>query len=88
MAQEAVRALQFFYSSTPFNAVDQILLAGGTALVHGAVELLDERLDAPVTLFNPFQYMSISKNISSDVVKAEASSMLVACGLGLRSFDE
>jgi len=88
MAQEAVRALQFFYSSTPYNAVDRILLAGGTSLVHGAAELLGERLDAPVMLFNPFQYMSVSKNTDADTVKAESSSMLVACGLALRSFDE
>ena len=88
MAQEAVRALQFFYSSTPYNAVDRILLAGGASLTHGAVDLLGERLDAPVTLLNPFQYMSVSNNISAGVVKSESSSMLVACGLALRSFDE
>lgn len=88
MAQEATRALQFFFSSTPYNTVDKILLAGGTSLVAGAVDLLDERLDAPTSLLNPFQYMSLSNNISADVVKSESSSMLVACGLALRSFDE
>ena len=31
MCQEVMRALQFFYSSSPYNSVDQVLLAGGCA---------------------------------------------------------
>ncbi len=35
MAQEVGRALQFFFTSTPHNKVDHILLAGGSAALAG-----------------------------------------------------
>jgi type IV pilus assembly protein PilM len=35
MAQEIGRALQFFFTSTPYNRVDYIMLAGGSAALPG-----------------------------------------------------
>jgi len=32
LSQEVQRALQFFFTSTSYNAVDHILLAGGSAV--------------------------------------------------------
>jgi len=34
MAQEVARAMQFFFTSTPYNEVHHIILAGGSALVR------------------------------------------------------
>ena len=39
LALEITRALQFFFTSTPYNQVDQIVLAGGCALLAGLDEL-------------------------------------------------
>jgi len=45
MAQEIGRALQFFFTSTPYNRVDRILIAGGSAALQG---LTDAVTSAPV----------------------------------------
>ena len=36
LALEVTRALQFFFTSTSYNQVDQIVLAGGCALLPGS----------------------------------------------------
>ncbi len=88
MAQEAMRALQFFYSSSPFNSVDQILLAGGCAQVPGIDELIANRTGVTSAIANPFTSMSIASRIKPETLSNDAPSLMVACGLALRSFDE
>ncbi len=87
MCQETMRALQFFYSSTPFNSVDQILLAGGCAQIANIDELITDRLNIPTNVANPFSSMSLASRIKPQTLSMDASSMMVACGLAMRSFD-
>lgn len=87
MAQETQRALQFFYSSTPFNKVDQILLAGGCAQIPGIDELVAARVGTPTLVANPFTSMAIASRIKSATLNKEAPSLLIPCGLAMRSFD-
>lgn len=87
MCQETMRALQFFYSSSPFNSVDHLLLAGGCAQIHGVEELIANRIGVPATVANPFASMSLSSRIKSKMLTSDAPSLMVACGLALRSFD-
>jgi type IV pilus assembly protein PilM len=37
-ALEVTRAIQFFYTSTPYTRIDQIFLAGGCALMPGLLD--------------------------------------------------
>jgi len=87
MCQETMRALQFFYSSTPFNSVDQILLAGGCAQISGVDELITDRLNVPTGVANPFASMSLSSRVKPQVISGDASSLMVACGLAMRGFE-
>lgn len=87
MCQEIMRALQFFYSSSPFNSVDQILLAGGCAQILGVDELIAARIGINTAIANPFSNMSISSRIKPQVLTSDAPSLMVTCGLALRSFD-
>ena len=88
MSQEVQkRALQFFYSSTPFNKVDQILLAGGCAQIPGIEELVAARTGIPTLVTNPFSGTAFSSGIRSAAIHKEALSLMTACGLALRSFD-
>jgi len=87
MCQETLRALQFFYSSTPFNSVDQIMLAGGCAQIPGIDELISSRSGLPTTVSNPFATMSVAQRVKSQMLSNDAPSLMVACGLALRSFD-
>ena len=87
MGQEVQRALQFFYSSTPFNKVDQILLAGGCAQIPGIEELVAARTGISTLVANPFTSMSFASGIKSSTVHKEAPSLMITCGLAMRSFD-
>ena len=87
MGQEVQRALQFFYSSTPFNKVDQILLAGGCAQIPGIEELVAARTGISTLVANPFTSMSFASGIKPSTVHKEAPSLMITCGLALRSFD-
>lgn len=87
LAQQLARALQFFYSGTTFNRVDQILLAGGPAGIRKIDVLVEERLKLPTLVANPFSQMSLSPGIKSQELMREAPGMMVAVGLALRGFD-
>ena len=88
MCQEIMRALQFFYSSTPFNNVDQILLAGGCAQIPGIDELVAARIGVPTIVANPFASMALSSRVKPQLLSNDAPSLMISCGLALRSFDE
>ncbi len=88
MCQEAMRALQFFYSSSPFNSVDQVLLAGGCAQIPGVDEMVAARLGVPAMVANPFASMSLASRIKPQMLANDAPSLMISCGLALRSFDQ
>lgn len=87
IVQQAARSLQFFYSSTQYNDVDHILLAGGNANIPGLARLLQEKLGHRVSIANPFLQMGFAPQINANQMENDAPSLLVACGLALRSFD-
>lgn len=88
MAQEIARALQFFFTSTPFNEVHHILLAGGATLLPGIEAVVGSRTRVNTLLADPFAGMAISSGIRAKQLSADAPSLLVACGLALRKFDQ
>ena len=85
--QQAARSLQFFFSSSQFNEIDHILLAGGNANIPGLAKVLQQKLGYRVTTANPFLQMGFSPQIDIKKIESDAPSLLVACGLALRSFD-
>ncbi|HCU53107.1 MAG TPA: pilus assembly protein PilM [Gammaproteobacteria bacterium] len=88
MCQEIMRALQFFYSSSPFNSVDQILLAGGCSQIPGIEELVSARVGVPAVVANPFSIMSLASRIKPQMLSADAPSLMISCGLALRGFEQ
>jgi type IV pilus assembly protein PilM len=87
MAQEANRALQFFYSSSRVGKVDHVIIAGGCASISGIEELIREKTNTPVSIANPFADMSVASRVRADALANDAPAMMIACGLSLRSFD-
>ncbi|ENX50462.1 hypothetical protein F943_00327 [Acinetobacter ursingii NIPH 706] len=87
LVQQAARSLQFFFSSSQFNEIDHILLAGGNANIPGLAKLLQQKLGYRVTTANPFLQMGFSPQVDIKKIENDASSLMVACGLALRSFD-
>ncbi|MEK7734333.1 MAG: type IV pilus assembly protein PilM, partial [Pseudomonadota bacterium] len=88
MCQEIMRALQFFYSASPFNSVDQIVMAGGCAQIAGIDELVAARIGVPAIVANPFASMSLNSRIKPQLLSNDAPSLMICTGLALRSFDE
>ena len=87
LALEVTRALQFFFTSTSYSQVDQVVLAGGCALLPGLDELVAKRAGVPTLVANPFASMTASERIRPRQLTQDAPLLLVACGLALRSFE-
>lgn len=86
VVQQVNRALQFFFSSSEYSEIDQIVLAGGTAIIPGLLEMIQAKLEIPAMLANPFSNISISKNVNVSALRADSAAMMICCGLALRSF--
>jgi type IV pilus assembly protein PilM len=87
LALEVTRALQFFFTSTSYNQVDQIVLAGGGALLPGLDELVAKRAGVATVVANPFGSMAVSDNIRPRQLAQDAPLLLIATGLAMRSFE-
>lgn len=87
MAQQVSRSLQFFFSSSHHNAVNHIILAGGSASIPGVDELIEERVGSRTTIANPFSNMSLAPRVKAQALSNDAPALMIACGLALRSFD-
>ena len=87
-AGEVSRALQFFYTSTPYTRVDHIFIAGGSSSVTGLVEAVSEKVGVPAEVFSPFQGMEVGKDIRERQLRLDAPSLLISCGLAMRGFEQ
>jgi type IV pilus assembly protein PilM len=87
LSMEVQRALQFFFTSTQFHSVDHILLAGGSAVIPGLDEAVNTRAQVPTSVANPFASMQTSARIQLKRLMIDAPSLIVACGLAMRTFD-
>jgi type IV pilus assembly protein PilM len=86
LAQEIERALKFFFTSTPYNKVDRVLLAGGSGGIKGLTDAVANLTSFPCEVVNPFAGMKMGRAIRTDRLAHEASSCLTACGLAMRRF--
>jgi type IV pilus assembly protein PilM len=87
-ATEITRALQFFFTSTPYTRVDQIMLSGGSAVLAGLPEALMERAQVPTSVISPFKGMEISSGVRDKQLRLDAPALLTPCGLAMRRFDK
>jgi len=87
LALEITRALQFFFTSTSYNQVDQIVLAGGCALLPGLDELVAKRAGVATVVGNPFGSMQTSDRIRPRQLAQDAPLLMIATGLAVRSFE-
>ena len=86
MVQEVGRALQFFFTSTPHNKVDYVMLAGGSAALPGLTAAVTQQTTFACSVVNPFEGMEIGGGVRLKKMTREAPSYLTSCGLALRRF--
>ncbi|MFT7558199.1 MAG: type IV pilus assembly protein PilM [Flavobacteriales bacterium] len=87
VVQQVTRSLQFFFSSSQYNDVDHIVLAGGVASLEGLSGLIEEKLGTPATVADPFINMSIAPRVNAGSLAADAPSLLIAAGLAMRGVE-
>jgi type IV pilus assembly protein PilM len=88
MTQQVSRSLQFFLASgTGREHPDQILVCGGCANISGVVDVISSKVGIPTEIGDPLGQMKISSRAKTQGVRKDATALLTACGLALRSFD-
>ena len=87
MIQQISRAQQFFFSSSQIAQIDHLILAGGCASIAGIADLVEEATGIKTTIANPFANMSLASKVPAQALSNDAPSLMVSCGLALRSFD-
>jgi type IV pilus assembly protein PilM len=87
MVQQISRLLQFFYAGSEFNRVDQLVIAGGGASIAGIDRMLEDQLGIPTMVANPLANMTLGPRVQPHALAQDAPSLMIACGLALRSFD-
>lgn len=88
LALEVSRAMQFFFTSTQYNEVDYLVLAGGCATMPSLADAVSKRAQVKTGIANPFVGMSMPAKLGSGKLLADAPSLMVACGLAMRRFDK
>jgi type IV pilus assembly protein PilM len=88
MTTTVTRALQFFFSaSTQYQSIDHIVLSGGCASINGVDAMIEEDTGTSTSIANPFSDMVLGPKVKKQALSNDAPSMLIACGLAMRSFD-
>jgi type IV pilus assembly protein PilM len=88
MTQQISRSLQFYLASgSGREQPEKILICGGCANIPGAAEVVQSRIGMEAEKGDPLGQMKISSRARAQAVQRDATSLLTACGLALRSFD-
>lgn len=86
---EIQKTFDFFKATAASDRIDRIVVSGGASRADGFVELLTERFDAPVELFDPFKKVVFdARRLNVDSVDRVAPTAAVAVGLALRKAAE
>jgi type IV pilus assembly protein PilM len=87
IVQQVNRSLQFFFSSSNFESIQHIMLAGGVAGLPDISNYLGDHIGMSVSVADPFLHMDVSRKIPRQALQRWAPAMMIGCGLALRSFD-
>ena len=81
---EIQKTFDFFKATASSDRIDRIVVSGGASRAEGFTEMLTERFESPVELFDPFRKIGFdAKKMGTDTADA-GSTAAVAVGLALR----
>ena len=88
MTQQVSRSLQFYLASgSGREQPDKILICGGCGNVPGVADVIQSRVGIAAEKGDPLGQMKLSAKAKAQAVQRDATALLTACGLALRSFD-
>ena len=88
MTQQVSRSMQFYLASgSGREQPDKILICGGCANIPGVADVVQSRVGISAERGDPLGQMKLSSRARAQAVQRDATALLTACGLALRSFD-
>src|SRR6266478_2101918 len=88
MTQQVSRSLQFYLASgSGREQPEKILVCGGCANIAGVADVIASRVGISAEKGDPLGQMKLSSRAKAQAVQRDATALLTACGLALRSFD-
>ncbi len=88
VTQQVSRSLQFYLASGGGREQpDMILVCGGCANIPGIADVISSRVGITTEIGDPLGQMKVSSKAKSQGVHRDATALLTACGLALRSFE-
>ncbi len=88
MTQQVSRSLQFYLASgSGREQPEKILICGGCANIAGVADVISSRVGIAAERGDPLGQMTLSSRARAQAVNKDATALLIACGLALRSFD-
>ena len=81
---EIQKTFDFFKATAASDRIDRIMVSGGASRAEGFTEMLTERFEAPVEMFDPFKKIAFDPKKFQVDPAAEAPNVAVAVGLALR----
>ncbi|HAW92318.1 MULTISPECIES: pilus assembly protein PilM [unclassified Arsukibacterium] len=86
LLQQIRRGIQMYLTSSGRDAVDYLIVSGGTALIEGIDRLLIDELGIHTVVANPFKTIDVATSVDREQLNKSAPQLMVASGLALRSF--
>jgi type IV pilus assembly protein PilM len=81
---EIQKTFDFFKATASSDRIDRIVVSGGASRAEGFIEMLTERFEAPVELFDPFKKIAFDAKRLGVQPDDAAATAAVAVGLALR----
>ncbi|MBV2130046.1 pilus assembly protein PilM [Arsukibacterium indicum] len=86
LLQQIRRGIQMYLTSSGRDAVDYLIVSGGTALIEGIDKLLVDELGIHTVVANPFKTIDVATSVDREQLNKSGPQLMVASGLALRSF--
>ena len=81
---EVQKTFDFFKATATVDRITRVVVSGGASRAEGFLEMLGERFDAPVEVFDPFKKVSFDAKKFNVAADAVGPTVAVAVGLALR----
>jgi type IV pilus assembly protein PilM len=75
--------MHFFYSSRPNINIQKVIISGDCATIPCLGAFIQQEIDVPVLLGNPFEHMTVSDNLNAESLHNLAPMLFLSCGLAL-----
>lgn len=88
IASEITRSFGYFKTTPGNENIDKVILSGGSSKIKSLDSFLQERLEVPVEIVNPFRKINIPSEFDSNYIKDIAPIAAVVVGLGMRRLND